>query len=83
MESQKNRTQKFDPSLDMSDRLLLVMSTHDTFGYVNRQILVETYGITQAQAGALIRDFLHANASRVKWDATHAKYWLDRKATGF
>lgn len=68
---------QFDASMDLDARLGLVMSAHSSHGYVNRQLLVDVYGVTQVQAGGLIRDFLHAHGARVKWDATHTKYQLN------
>jgi hypothetical protein len=79
MKSKKIMRQPLDATSDLSSRMALVMSVHDSHGYVNRKVLIETYGITQIQAGSMIRDFLHTNASRVKWDVEHAKYWLDER----
>ena len=65
---------RFDPTLDLEKRIELVMSLQKTLGHVNRKALIEEYGLTQLEAGALMRDFLHAHAKNLKWDMTNAHY---------
>ena len=74
MKSHKPSHARFEPSLDLSKRIELVMLAYQKKGYVSRKTLIEAYGITQVQAGALMRDFLHAHASKTQWDMTHSHY---------
>jgi hypothetical protein len=66
----------FDTPLDISKRIDLVMSTYKKLGYINRKALVVNYGISQQQAGSLMRDFIHLHAKRIQWDMKHAHYIL-------
>jgi hypothetical protein len=65
---------RFDPTLDLEKRIELVMSLQRSLGHVNRKKLIEAYGVTQIQAGSLMRDFIHAHAKHLEWDAAHAHY---------
>jgi len=67
---------RFDPTMDLEHRIALVMSLLKSLGYVNRKTLITTYGVTQLQAGSLMRDFIHAHAKHLEWDMTHAHYRL-------
>jgi hypothetical protein len=74
MKSHKPAHVHFDPTLDLPKRIELVMTAYKKQGYVSRKTLIETYGITQLQAGSLMRDFLHAHANKTQWDMTHSHY---------
>ena len=65
-----------DTSSDLAKRIDLVMSTYKKLGYINRKALVVNYGISQQQAGSLMRDFIHLHAKRIQWDMKHAHYIL-------
>jgi hypothetical protein len=65
---------RFDPSLDLPNRIALVESAYKKFGHINRKTLIATYGVTQLQAGSLMRDFIHAHANNLEWDVTHSQY---------
>lgn len=65
---------RFDPTLDLEKRIELVMSLQKSLGHVNRKNLIEAYGVTQFQAGSLMRDFIHAHAKHLEWDAAHAHF---------
>ncbi len=65
---------RFDPAWDLTKRLELVMSLQKRLGHVNRKSLIEAYGVTQLQASSLMRDFIHAHAKNLEWNATHAHY---------
>ena len=76
MESLKLAHVLFDTAWDLEKRINLVMSLHKSLGYVNRKELIYAYGITQQQAGLLMRDFIHVHAKNIRWDMTHARYSL-------
>jgi hypothetical protein len=64
----------FSHSLDLQSRIALVMDAHTAHGHVNRKKLMTMYGITQIQAGSLMRDFIHAHANDLEWNAHHSHY---------
>ncbi len=66
----------FDPSPDLTKRIALVISVYQKLGYVNRKSLMETYDLSQLEAGGLMRDFIHAHAKNLVWDLKHAHYTL-------
>lgn len=66
----------FEMPLDLDKRIDLVMSTYKKLGHINRKALAENYGITQQQAGSLMRDFIDQHASRIQWDMKQAHYIL-------
>ena len=66
--------ERFGATLNLEKRIELVMSLQRSLGHVNRKQLIEAYGVTQIQAGSLMRDFIHAHAKHLKWNATHAHY---------
>jgi len=70
---------KFSVSLDLASRIALVMTAHTTHGNVNRKTLMNMYGITQIQAGSLMRDFIHAHAKDLEWVAHHSHYEYSKK----
>ena len=65
---------RFDPTMDLEHRISLVMSLQKNLGHVNRKALITAYGVTQLQAGSLMRDFINAHAKHLEWDVTHAHY---------
>ena len=65
---------RFGTTLDLEKRIELVMSLQTSLGHVSRKALVEEYGLTQLEAGSLMRDFLHAHAKNLEWDMTNAHY---------
>lgn len=78
MKSHNNAQSHFDHTLDLSQRIKLVMDVQKKLGHVSRQALIEMYGLTQQQAGALMRDFIHAHAKDLEWNMTHSHYNLKR-----
>ncbi len=74
MKSASSTHAGFDTTLELPQRIQLVMAVYEKFGYINRKSLMAFYGITQQQAGALMRDFIHAHASNLRWDITHCHY---------
>jgi hypothetical protein len=76
MKSHQPTVTCLDKSLDLSERIDLVMLTYKKLGYINRRALVVNYGISQQQAGSLMRDFIHLHAKRIQWDMKHAHYTL-------
>lgn len=58
---------KFNIHMNITDRIELVMVAQLTHGHINRKILMQEYGITQIQAGALIRDFIKAHSVHIEW----------------
>ena len=69
---------RFDQTLDLNKRIALVMDVQKNLGYVSRQALIENYGLTQQQAGTLMREFIHAHAKDLEWNMTHSHYILKR-----
>jgi hypothetical protein len=65
---------EFSQSLDLQGRIALVMAAHSAHGHVSRKRLMSMYGITQIQAGSLMRDFIHAYANDLEWNAHHSHY---------
>ena len=61
-------------ALTLTKRIQLVLETHQRLGYVNRKALIESYGITQQEAGSLMRDFIHAHARDLEWNARSSHY---------
>ena len=76
MKIQSPTQDSFDPCMDLEHRIALVVSLEKRLGHVNRQTLIEAYGMTQLQAGSLMRDFIQAHAKHLKWDKIHAHYNL-------
>ena len=65
---------RFGDTLNLEKRIELVISLQRSLGHVSRKALIEEYGLTQLEAGSLMRDFLHAHAKNLKWDMTNAHY---------
>ena len=76
MPSHKHTKLSFSIGLDLSSRLALVTAAYVTLGHINRKILMETYGVTQVQAGALMRDFIEANSKTIEWFPEKSYYRL-------
>ena len=74
MKSSQKLHLRFDTSLDLPKRIALVLAAYDELGYVNRKSLMSIYGVTQLQAGALMRDFIHANARNIEWNKDRSHY---------
>jgi hypothetical protein len=80
MPNHKKTQSTFSPDLDMTSRVALVTSAYLTRGHINRQLLVETYGVTQVQAGRLMRDFIEAHSKTIEWFPKNTHYRLiDKK----
>lgn len=77
MKSHKPSLDRFDPSMDLEQRIALVLSLQKSLGHVNRKSLITAFGITQLQAGSLMRDFIQAHAKQLKWDMKHAHYTFE------
>lgn len=65
---------RFHTTLDLEKRIELVISLQRSLGHVSRKALIEEYGLTQLEAGSLMRDFLHAHAKNLEWDMTNTHY---------
>jgi hypothetical protein len=78
MKSHTQAHSDFDHTLDLNQRIALVMDVQNKIGHVSRQVLIEMYGITKQQAGALMRDFIHAHAKDLEWNIKHSHYNLKR-----
>jgi hypothetical protein len=76
MKSHQQTVLCLDTPLDLTKRIDLVMSTYKKWGYINRKLLVVNYGISQQQAGSLMRDFIHLHAKRIQWDMKYGCYKL-------
>jgi len=74
MNNHAKSQKQFSVTLDLASRISLVMAAHMTHGNVNRKTLMNMYGITQIQAGSLMRDFIHAHAKDLEWIAQHSHY---------
>lgn len=59
---------------DLSERVSLVMQAYAKDGYVNRKTLMAMYGLSQIQAGVLMRDFIQTHAINLKWHPIHSHY---------
>ena len=77
MKSKNPSLVRFDPSMNLEQRIALVLSLQKSLGHVNRKSLIKAFGVTELQAGSLMRDFIHANAKHLKWDMKHAHYTLE------
>ncbi len=71
-----HRRMPFTPPTDLAKRLELAMNVYNELGFINRQSLIDAYQISQAQAGSLMRDFIHAHAKNLKWDTSHQRYLM-------
>jgi len=81
MKNHEKNQKQFSVKLDLSSRIALVMAAHLTKGNVNRKTLMDMYGVTQIQAGSLMRDFIHAHANNIEWIAQHSHYeYAEKKA---
>lgn len=78
MKSHQKLHLRFDTTLDLPKRIALVLAVYDELGYVNRKSLMAAYGITQLQAGALMRDFIHAYASNIEWNKDKSHYTMTK-----
>jgi hypothetical protein len=74
MKSHQKLHLHFDITLDLPKRIALVRAAYDELGYVNRKSLMTIYGITQLQAGSLMRDFIHAHARNIEWNKDNSHY---------
>lgn len=74
MKSHQKINLHFDPTLDLPERITLVLKAYNELGYINRKSLMTIYGITQLQAGALMRDFIHAHARNIEWNKENSYY---------
>jgi hypothetical protein len=76
MKSNQPTLMRRDSPLDLTQRIDLVMSTYKKLGYINRKALAANYGISEQEAGSLMRDFIHLYAKRIQWDMKHSYYIL-------
>lgn len=61
------------------ERISLVMKAYEKDGHVSRKTLMTMYGISQLQAGTLMRDFIHKNAVDLEFHAHYSHYKLTAK----
>lgn len=59
---------------DISKRLEMVVSTCIETGYVNRDVLVQRFGLTPLQASLLIREFLEHHVNELQNDVPNKGY---------
>jgi hypothetical protein len=74
MNNHINTLKKFSIHLKLADRVELVMAAHLIHGHVNRQTLMDLYGVNQVQAGSLIRDFIETHSVHIEWLPEHKHY---------
>jgi hypothetical protein len=74
MKSHQKIQLRFDTTQDLPKRIALVLAAYHELGYINRKSLMTIYGITQLQAGALMRDFIHAHAKNIVWNTKNSHY---------
>jgi hypothetical protein len=74
MKSHPKLQLRFDTLRDPTKRIALVLAAYHELGYINRKSLMTIYGITQLQAGALMRDFIHAHAKNIEWNTENSHY---------
>ena len=80
MKKNKNSTPTRNEKIDLPDRISLVMQAYEKDGHVNRKTLMAMYGLSQIEAGVLMRDFIHAHAINLEWHPTHSHYKLSLKS---
>lgn len=80
MKKNKNSTPTRNEKIDLPDRIALVMQAYEKDGHVNRKTLMAMYGLSQIEAGVLMRDFIHAHAINLEWHPTHSHYKLSEKS---
>lgn len=80
MKKNKNSTPTRNEKIDLPDRISLVMQAYEKDGHVNRKTLMAMYGLSQIEAGVLMRDFIHAHAINLEWHPTHSHYKLSVKS---
>ena len=80
MKKGKSSTQKITKEMTLHERISLVMQVNDRNGHVSRKALMTTYGLSQIQAGALMRDFIHAHANDLEWHPTDSHYKIAAKS---
>lgn len=64
---------------NFEERISLVMKAYEMDGHVSRKTLMKLYGISQLDAGVLMRDFIHQNARDLKWHPTQSHYKIAPK----
>jgi len=74
MTSHEKNLKQFNTNLDLASRIALVVEAQTIHGHVNRKVLMNFYGVTQIQAGSLMRDFIHEHAQNIEWNAQHSHY---------
>ena len=80
MLSHQNTHLPFSSDLDLTSRVALVTAAYLSQGHINRQLLVKTYGVTQVQAGRLMREFIEAHSKTIEWFPKNTHYRLiDKK----
>ena len=79
MKKNKSSTQIHHHEVDLQERISLVMKAYDIDGHVSRKTLMVTYGLSQLQAGALMRDFIHAHAINLEWHPSNSHYKISVK----
>lgn len=60
--------------LNKSERIKFAIDAHKDFGNISRKKLMSIYGITQIQAGLMMRDYIHEYASKIEWVEKHSHY---------
>ena len=80
MKKNKNSSPTRNEKIDLPDRISLVMQAYEKDGHVNRKTLMAMYGLSQIEAGVLMRDFIHAHAINLEWHPTHSHYKLSVKS---
>lgn len=80
MKKHKSLLQKNTAHDELCERIALVMKACDKDGHVSRKTLMAVYGLTQIQAGVLMRDFIHAHASHLEWHPGQSHYKFSARA---
>lgn len=60
--------------LDRNERIKFATDAHTNFGNISRKKLMDIYGITQIQAGLMMRDYIHEYATKIEWVEEHSHY---------
>lgn len=68
----KNHSSASCDNIDWSNSLVEI--TLQKQGYVNRKVLAEMHGLSQLEAGSLMREFIKKNFKKIKWQSSIGAY---------
>jgi hypothetical protein len=61
------------------ERISFVMKAYEKDGHVSRKTLMKLYGISQLDAGVMMRDFIHQHARDLEWHPIQSHYKIASK----